>query len=1135
MIRKRWLASIPLLVVLALLLLLWVTVQWPALAKSGDASTQDIHSAVALGQPGLSFRYVKTFGETETAYFTDTAHINYPFGLGTDGAGVWIADSVGRRVLTCTASGPCATFIGKAGFHFPCEETELDWITDVEVDGSGNVWVVDGSAHHVVKFDADGNYVSELGQTWESGSDNDHFDNPRGIAFDSAGNVYVSDAGNHRVQVFNSSSTHIATIGVSGVSGADNSHFDWPERMAIDGSDNLYVTDYDNHRVQIFDGVHAYVATIGVSGVPSFTNDHLENPMGVATDASHIYVADAGNHRVQIFNLTTRSWQGTIGAGSAGSDNEHFNHPSDVAVDVDGNIYVADCNNTRVQVFNSSRVYQNTYGTSGVPYLTDDYHYNYPRVAIDGSGNVIILEERGQRLIKLDASSVSQWAVGEPGVAGSDNSHFSDPRGVAVDGGGRVYVADSGNHRVQIYSSDGGYSATLGTGQGSGDGQFDWPTGVAVSQDGRIYVSDTNNHRVEIYDSDHHLVGRIGVTGECNTGNYYLCRPAGVTVDSAGNVYVADTDNCRIQKFNSVGVWLMTLGTTGACGDDFSQLNKPEDVAVDSQGRIYVADIWNNRVQIFDKYGAYLTTIGGAWGSNSGQLRGASGVDVDSAGNVYVADLQNARIQKFAPGVLEGWKQVNINGFGYRSSEMVSVLAPFDGRLYAGMYNPDTGAQLWRQSPGAAWTAVFTGGFGDASNVAVDHLIEFEGHLYAGTWNETAGGGSNGGQIWRSATGDPGDWHTVASGGFTSTNNSEVFRFAVFNDQLYAATWNPTTGGELWRSSSGDGGSWVQVVTGGFGDADNKTLTSLVEFNSHLYAGTDNSDTGGEVWRSDTGNGGSWSQVNANGFGDSYNWSIALKPFNGHLYAGTYNYRDSDDPGAELWRCQQCDGSDWEQVSIAKGFGDTENRAIRSLVIFDDVLYAFTHNRTTGMEVWRTTNGTNWEQVGPDGLGDSNNYSPYWDNSVTVFNESLYVGTWNPANGGEVWCNKTYPIYLPLVLRNFFINPYEDYDSWQTAYGPLVFGREYRAYPDDGSDYYYFELSTAQSVTILLQNYQATGDLILYKHRAGDEPECVANWGQGGSTMTIGPRTLQAGKYYVRVYSTDGHNTTALYTLTVTY
>jgi len=69
------------------------------------------------------------------------------------------------------------------------------------------------------------------------------------------------------------------------------------------------------------------------------------------------------------------------------------------------------------------------------------------------------------------------------------------------------------------------------------------------------------------------------------------------------------------------------------------------------------------------------------------------------------------------------------------------------------------------------------------------------------------------------------------------------------------------------------------------------------------------------------------------------------------------------------------------------------------------------------MEVWRTTDGANWEQVGPDGIGDSINYSPYWDNSAAVFNDSLYIGTWNPANGGEVWLLLR-QVYLPLVLRN---------------------------------------------------------------------------------------------------------------------
>ena len=359
---------------------------------------------------------------------------------------------------------------------------------------------------------------------------------------------------------------------------------------------------------------------------------------------------------------------------------------------------------------------------------------------------------------------------------------------------------------------------------------------------------------------------------------------------------------------------------------------------------------------------------------------------------------------------VQGWRQVNIDGFGDANNWCIGALEEFNGQLYAGTFNSDTGAQLWRM--GSLWTAVFTNGFGISNNVGIDDLIEFNGYLYAGVSNDTTGG-----EVWRSTTGNPGDWQMVASGGFTNTNNSTVLHFAVFNNQLYAATHNWTNGCELWRSSSGDSGSWAPVVTGGFGDVDNNRIVSLVEFNGHLYAGTDNW-SGAEVWRSSTGDSGSWTRVVAGGFGDPYNWSITLEPFNGYLYAGTYNYKDSDNPGHELWRCQQCDGTDWQQVPIAKGFGDTENRAIRSLVVFDNALYALTYNRTTGMEVWRTTDGTNWAQVAPDGLGDSNNYLPNWDNAVAVFNDSLYIGTCNWATGGEVWM-QLHQVFLPTVLKNY--------------------------------------------------------------------------------------------------------------------
>ena len=159
-----------------------------------------------------------------------------------------------------------------------------------------------------------------------------------------------------------------------------------------------------------------------------------------------------------------------------------------------------------------------------------------------------MLEENGQRLLKLNPTGTLLWAVGEPGVPGSDNAHFNWPHGVAVGKDRRIYVAD--NCRVQIFSGDGSYMATLGTGCGTGDYEFDWATGIAVGDNGYIYVSDANNHRVQIFDQNRVFVGRIGVTGQCGTDNAHLCAPIGIDVDSSNNIYVADINNCRVQKFS---------------------------------------------------------------------------------------------------------------------------------------------------------------------------------------------------------------------------------------------------------------------------------------------------------------------------------------------------------------------------------------------------------------------------------------------------------------------------------------------------------------------------------------------------------------------------------------------------------
>jgi PKD repeat protein len=471
-------------------------------------------------------------------------------------------------------------------------------------------------------------------------------------------------------------------------------------------------------------------------------------------------------------------------------------------------------------------------------------------------------------------------------------------------------------------------------------------------------------------------------------------------VDGAGNIYVVDNSNYRVQVFDHSRTYVRTIGVTGEWGNAFDHFGYPTGIALDMAGRIYVAD--GDRVQVLDPGGAYLTTIGGAWGSRTGQLRGSSAdVAVDTAGNVYIADTENHRIQKFAPGV-PGWVQSNINGFGDRQNRSTLTLAPFGGYLYAGTYNRDgNGAQLWRLDSGG-WTAVITDGFGSSYNAGIDHLMEFNGYLYAGTWADDV----NGGEVWRSSDGL--NWTRVARQGFGVPTNGEVFRFAVFDDTLYATTWSYTTdhGAEIWRSRTGIAGDWTRVVTNGFGNAPNIGMLSSEVFNGYLYVGTYNlvqtttpyTSTGAEVWR--TNDGSTWTQVNTDGFDTVNNYAVSsLAAFGDYLYAGTIYWTGA---GNQVWRCQVCDGSDWTKV-VDNGFGNINARGYHALIVFGNHLYSVMANRTTGLEVWRTADGTNWEQVGFAGFGDSNNIGTYWGNSVAIYNNRLYIGTWNDANGGEVW------------------------------------------------------------------------------------------------------------------------------------
>lgn len=967
---------------------------------------------VALGQPGTAYRYVQTFGQTGMPYLADGQHLNGPNALTIDGNNsLYVVEELGHRLLKYNASGANTLTLGQAGQPWH-HAGFLSWPRGAAVDASGNIWV---TMNHALKvFDAMGNpiLVFPEDEPWNSGTDNSHFNEPRGIAFDGAGRLFVADRYNHRVQVYTVSGTALAyqsTIGVTGQPGSDNTHFRGPTEIAVDPSGRLYVIDVENFRVQRCVYTSAWTcSTFHGTGTAGGGTGQLNWAFGLGIDATgnRIYIGDSANGRVKRCDST-----GVCAVLITG-----LRWPADVAEDSTGTVYVSDYYDFTVRKYSSAGSFLGVFaGASGVPYLTDNSHFNQPiGMAVDPSGNVYLSSERGFRLIKLNKNGVVQWAIGTPGVSGNDNAHFGGfgggPAGVAVGSNNTVLVADSPNHRVQIYNAQGGYVATLGS-HGTGAYQLNWPRGVAVDSSDNIYVADCANHRVQIYDSNQVYLATIGITGSPGSGNDRFRCPHGVAVDTQGNIYVADIDNARVQVFDSQRNYVRTVGVAGQQGDEFGLLSGPAFVATDAHRRLYVGDVWNSRIQVFDAAGAYLTTIGGSYGERTGELRNPMGVAVDAQGNVFIADSENHRIQKYAIGV-PGWVQANINGFGDRNNHAAWSLGVFNNRLYASTSNFgfDAGAEVYRLSPAGAWERVATGGFGDASNVGIDRLTEFSGQLYASTWVEDGSGA----QIWRSPSGNTSTWSQVAHGGLGSANNSEFMTLTPFGGYLYAGSWvqdSTVHGAEIWRSSTGNSGSWTRVVANGFGDNGNYTLLSMKEFEGYLYASTANAVSGGEIWRS--ADGVSWSQVAVDGFGSASNSHVvALAAFDGELYAGTEN----STRGAEIWRT--ADGVSWERV-LQGGFGNVNNIQIAALVAFRGELVALVGNFSNGAEVWSSPTGESgsWRKVIDGGFGSGRTALVVWDNRSAVLAGSLYIGTYTTGNsGGRLWQYLHNRIYLPILM-----------------------------------------------------------------------------------------------------------------------
>ena len=267
-----------------------------------------------------------------------------------------------------------------------------------------------------------------------------------------------------------------------------------------------------------------------------------------------------------------------------GSEAGTFLRPVSLAVTPTGRIFIADSGQFRVAQFTDSGQEMGALGGAGA-----SARFEQPIDVAVGEGlaaYVLVGDASNRRVDQYDFTGNLVGTVVELGDA-ADFSPFSDPRSIAVDASGTLFVSDAERDRVVVYGSGAVPRFAFG-GYGTAHGSFIDPWGIAIDEfRDRIYVADSGNARIQVFDT----VGgfRESWSLEANA------RPAGLDIDSRGRLWVADAGMNRILAFDPLGHVLVDSG--GGAGE--AAFRGPQDVAVDRDGTVYVVDTANARVGAF--------------------------------------------------------------------------------------------------------------------------------------------------------------------------------------------------------------------------------------------------------------------------------------------------------------------------------------------------------------------------------------------------------------------------------------------------------------------------------------------------------------------------------------------------------
>jgi DNA-binding beta-propeller fold protein YncE len=269
----------------------------------------------------------------------------------------------------------------------------------------------------------------------------------------------------------------------------------------------------------------------------------------------------------------------------------------------------------------------------------------------------------------------------------SSGASFNSPRGIAFDpSDGAIYVANTGEHRIEVFSKTGRALSRFVHQVTRPDGTIadGSPCALAFDRAGRLLVADQLASYVDVLDRRGHPVTRLAIPaghvnalavgpdgtiyvgtnsevskvyrfranyapdgswGEEGTepGHLFGVNALAVVGDTAIAVVCGRTD-LAVQIFTLDGTYLRGFGRHDV-GE--GNVSLPSGVVATADGRIWVADEIRESIQVFDKDGSFIAKTG-EQGVAPGEFGHPSSLTSNGRGLIALTDRGFGRVQVLA-------------------------------------------------------------------------------------------------------------------------------------------------------------------------------------------------------------------------------------------------------------------------------------------------------------------------------------------------------------------------------------------------------------------------------------------------------------------------------------------------------